>query len=422
MIDYALPYGNTSLTITLPDDAQVDELMPQDCPGLENPVRAIESALNHPAGGMDLRSFANIRSVGIAINDKTRPVAQPDPLPLLLRFLENKGIAREKIILFVGSGTHQPMASHELPLILDSDIIRDYTIVCHDCDHTAMIDLGTTTYNTPVRVNKAFFCCDLKITVGNIEPHHFMGFSGGVKTAAIGLASRETIDKNHAMLIHDRARTGIYDDNPMRQDVEEIGAKMAVHFCLSSILNEQHEIIRIYCGPPENVMAAAIPAVRKVFGVLVAKPYDLVIASPGGAPKDINLYQAQKGLTHAAAITKRGGWTVLLAACTEGSGSRLYEDYIHQAGSHQAVLDDFASGFFKVGPHKAFQIAKAIQQVNFVLISDLHPDDVRSWRLAPCSPNQRSELIQHLLSLLPQNARIAILPAATRTMLEETHV
>ena len=36
-------------------------------------------------------------------------------------------------------------------------------------------------------------------------------------------------------------------------------------------------------------------------------PFDLMIVSPGGHPKDINIYQAQKGMAQAAAVTKDGG-------------------------------------------------------------------------------------------------------------------
>jgi lactate racemase len=67
---------------------------------------------------------------------------------------------------------------------------------------------------------------------GNIEPHHFMGFSGGVKSAAIGLAARDTINANHAMLVDPRTKAGLYEENPMRMDIEEIGEMMGVHFAL----------------------------------------------------------------------------------------------------------------------------------------------------------------------------------------------
>ena len=75
--------------------------------------------------------------------------------------------------------------------------------------------------------------------VGNIEPHQFVGFSGGVKTAAIGLAGAETINRNHALMTHPDSRLGEYETNPARQDVEEIGRKVGIHLALNAILNQQ---------------------------------------------------------------------------------------------------------------------------------------------------------------------------------------
>jgi nickel-dependent lactate racemase len=260
--------------------------------------------------------------------------------------------------------------------------------------------------------------CDLKITLGNIEPHHFMGFSGGVKTAVIGLAGRETINANHAMLTHPQAKSGVYLINPMRQDIEIMGRKAEIDFTLGAILNEQKKPLKVFFGEPAAVMKAAIPAVQETFGIHVSKPYDLVIASPGGAPKDINLYQAQKGLTHAARITKKGGWVILLAACPEGSGSEAYENTIATADSHQAVIDLFNNGFFQVGSHKAFQIAREAVRTRIVLVSEIPPKAVKRWKLTPSTPQLLQQLIEWLAARLPADARVAVLPDATRTMTE----
>jgi len=46
--------------------------------------------------------------------------------------------------------------------------------------------------------------------VGDIEPHHFQGFSGGVKSAAIGLAGRKTIDINHRLMMDIHSFIGEY--------------------------------------------------------------------------------------------------------------------------------------------------------------------------------------------------------------------
>jgi nickel-dependent lactate racemase len=416
--EFSLPYGKTHLTVNVPKIFEIDVLVPQSINPLPDGDDATTKAIASPLGKLSLSDFADAGTIGIAINDKTRPMPKPNPLNHLLSHLSSLGFSKEQITIFIGSGTHTPMSKDEFSHILDEAIVEDYQVIVHDCDQSPMADLGKTAYKTPIQINQAFYECDIKITVGNIEPHHFMGFSGGVKTAAIGLASRETINTNHAMLIRDQTRSGVFHINPMRQDIEEIGRKAEIHFTLGTVLNEQKQILQVFFGDPQSVMQAAIPITRQVFGVTISHLYDLVIASPGGAPKDINLYQAQKGLTHAARITKDGGWVVLLAACPEGSGSQSYEDYVTKAGSHEAVIKEFKNGFFKVGPHKAFQIAREALRVNLVLVSDIPPQDVKQWKLTPSQPKFIDQLMDWLTKQLPPKASIAIMPATTLTMAE----
>ncbi len=421
MTEFSLPYGKTQLMLELPDSFLVDVLIPDNVTPLEDPENAILQALEEPLGESSLEDFKNVNSVGIAINDKTRPLPKPNPLPFLLNYLETLGISNEIITLFIGSGTHTPMTTEEIREILGDEITNFYHIDVHECDQSPLVNLGTTSYGTPIQINESYFNCDLKMTVGNIEPHHFMGFSGGVKTAAIGLAGRDTITTNHAMLIQDQTRSGLFYTNPMRQDIEEIGEKVGIKFSLGTVLDEDKHLLRVLFGEPGLVMRTAIPEIRQGFGIDVSTEYDLVIASPGGAPKDINLYQAQKGLTHAARITKDGGWVILLAACPEGSGSQSYEDFMDKAESQQAILDTFKTGFFEVGPHKAYQIAKEAVRLKIIFVSDIPPEQVKRWKLTPSTPALIDQLLGWLFDQLPANARIAILPAASRTMTEVKH-
>lgn len=421
MTEFSVPYGKTQLSFRIPQNFKTDELLPEEVQPLEDVDSALKQAFTHPLGRRKLESFADVHSIGIAINDKTRPLPQPNPLYALIDHLHTLGFDRDNITLFVSSGTHAPMPPADLHLILREDIIENYQVIVHDCDQSPMTDLGTTNHNTPIKVNADFFNCDLKIVVGNIEPHHFMGFSGGVKTAAIGLAGRETINTNHAMLKHPQAKSGVFHINPMRQDVEEIGQKMDIHFALGTILNEEKQILNAFFGDPALVMKSAIPLIGEIFGVTVSHPYDLVIASPGGAPKDINLYQAQKGLTHAARITRDNGWVILLAACPEGSGSQSYENYVSKAESHRSILRDFEEGFFKIGPHKAFQIAREAVRLNVIVVSDIDPQTIKNWKLTPSTPDLLQPLIDWILARLSDEARIAVMPASTRTMTEVKH-
>ena len=121
-------------------------------------------------------------------------------------------------------------------------------------------------------------------------------------------------------------------------------------------------------------MRAGIPEARSLYQAPVDAPFDLMIASPGGHPKDINIYQAQKGLAHAAAVTKSGGVLILCAACPEGSGSIDYETWMMNPpmlSAIEAVFERFEREGFQVGRHKAFQVARDAARMHTMLVSDL---------------------------------------------------
>ena len=261
----SVPYGRSSISLTLPDDVPVDIIEPPTVPPAPEPLEAVQAALDEPLGGVNLSAFTDVKSVGIAVSDKTRPVPHQHILPPLLERLEALGIPAQAITLYVAVGTHPPMVPDEFPSILPDSIINRYAVVSHDATDSANLAyLGETSRGTPVWANKAYAQADLKIVVGNIEPHQFAGFSGGVKSAAIGLAGTETIAHNHAMMTHPDSQLGTYEPNPARQDIEEIGQKMGIHFSLNAILNQSKQIVHVLAGNPRAVMQSGIPLSRQV--------------------------------------------------------------------------------------------------------------------------------------------------------------
>ena len=118
---------------------------------------------------------------------------------------------------------------------------------------------------------------------------------------------------------------GTYATNPARQDVEEIGRLIGVDLALNAILDQHREIVHALAGEPVAVMEAGWPLARTALRSSGRRTYGLVIASPGGHPKDINVYQSQKAVASAARIVRPGGTIVLTAACPEGAGSEHYE-------------------------------------------------------------------------------------------------
>ena len=410
-----LPYGKGHLTATLPAPYAVEYIMPVDQPAAEDAAAAVKDAVYNPLG--EVKPPRAGQTVAIAINDKTRPVPHEHLLPPVLHGMRSAGIADEDVAFIIATGTHPAMSPSEYQSILPPDILGRYRVICHDADDDSrLLHIGETSRGTPVFINREYMAADYRIVIGNIEPHQFQGFSGGVKSAAIGLAGARTINHNHAMMMDPAAKLGAYQGNPARQDVEEIGRLIGIDFAVNAMLNRDKRIVAALAGDPFAVMAAGIPQARALYQVPVAEPFDLMIVAPGGHPKDINIYQSQKGMAHAAAVTKSGGAMILCAACPEGSGNHDYETWMMDTGTkcHDDVFERFAREGFKVGRHKAFQVSRDAARIHTTLVSDLDDDFVRRLLLHP-EPDLQTAL-DRVLQRLPARPRIGIMPYANATI------
>ena len=414
-MEIRVPFGRSELTAHIPDSYQVDVIEAPDSPAASDPLRAVESALENLLGSLRWGDFRAAKTVAIAVNDKTRPVPHHYLLPPLMEKLASIGIPDAMITFYVAVGTHPPMTPEEFSDILPSEILTRYHIVSHDSENDKLLaHLGETSRGTPVWANRDYVESDLKIVIGNVEPHQFAGFSGGVKSAAIGLAGLKTINKNHTLMTHPDSLLGEYETNPARQDIEEIGEKIGVHLALNAILNHQCEIVVALAGDPRLVMRQGLEQSRQACQVAVPQKYGLVISSPGGHPKDINVYQSQKGFAHATLITRTGGTVILTAACPEGTGSPHYEEWALGKTTYEEIFLKFSAEGFRIGPHKAYQIARDASKVRLMFCSELDAVLSKALLLNPVADLQ-SALDTALADLQP-GERIGILPHASSTI------
>ena len=88
---------------------------------------------------------------------------------------------------------------------------------------------------------------------------------------------------------------------------------------------------------------------------------------------------------------------------------------MHQdVDSHEDVIRQFEHEGFRIGVHKAFQIARDAQDIQVILISDMEPEFVRKLLLHP-APNL-DEALRVALADLSEEARIGIMPVANATI------
>jgi nickel-dependent lactate racemase len=177
---YTLPYGKSSLDLKIDRKTLPTIILPNELKPSEEGICLVKSAIRNPLDGNSISEFVTKKTkVAITINDKTRPVPNNILFPPLLGELERIGIGKENITILIATGTHPPMVEDEFPLLLNPKILTEYAVISHNSDDlTNLVYKGKTDFGTEVYVNKIFDKADIKIVVGDIEPHHFAGFSG----------------------------------------------------------------------------------------------------------------------------------------------------------------------------------------------------------------------------------------------------
>ena len=413
LADYSVKYGAGDLKIALPNAADVTVIEPRAVAGAPDPVADVERALGGALAGGRLQRPG--RTV-IAISDATRPVPNDLILPPLLTLLHAKGVRDEDVAIIVGTGNHRAASPDEFPRLVGADIAQRYRVFSHVYDDpTQLVRLGETSRGTPVVINKEFAEADSRIIIGMIDPHQFVGYTGGCKGAFIGLAGGETITANHSMLSDPAAKLGVCDGNPVREDIDELTEFLSINLVVNVILNTANEVVRVFAGDPHDVLAAAVPLVQDVCETAVPYPMDVVIASPGGYPKDINLYQAQKALAHACELVRPSGSVILVAECREGAGDDLYEAWMAAAKTPHEVVTRFEQEGFRMGAHKAFLFARSMLKAQTYLVSDgIAADQARRLHLNPAPTVEDA-----LAAALPGTnspPRIGIMPRASSTI------
>ncbi|HEV2499813.1 MAG TPA: nickel-dependent lactate racemase [Terriglobia bacterium] len=411
-------FGKSGLSLDLPDGFRYRVLEAKSALPLSDPQAAIERALDSPAAGPPLaRLAAGKKSAAISVCDITRPVPNRDILPPVLARLEATGIARDNIAVLIATGLHRPASDSEIREICGESVARNYRVLNHHARELSEHQyLGKTQSGTPVYIDSRFVSADLHISVGFIEPHLMLGFSGGRKLVAPGLAAAETISVLHSpkFMRDARATEGSIDENPLHHELLVI-ARMARHdFMIDVSLTQSRaqgsrSIAGVFAGEPVEAHRAGVEFVAHAMLETIEEPADAVITSAAGYPLDLTFYQAIKGITAASHVVKPGGEILLLAACEEGVGGREFAAMLKENPSDRDFMRKIADA--PVVPDQ-WQLEKlalvtASNPVSFYVPGLPHDYHAPVWGKLYSDAVQAVESIAHSL---PRNSRIALMP------------
>ena len=364
-----LPYGKTSISFDF-----------------DQPPVVLTPAEPQPAADegrfrQDLDAFFNaqtpdLKNPVVVVGDKTRLCGYPRFLPVLLGALTDWGAAPEAIRLMIAYGTHAAQSEAESRQAY-GDAFARHTWVPHRCDDPALFtDLGRTRRGTPVRLRADLLEAGFVATFGAICHHYFAGYGGGRKLIFPGLGEKQAVYANHGLFL-DRAgrclaagcQPGRLLGNPLAEDLEDYAAHRPADLAVHGLLDSHGQVCDLLVGRGSDHFLQACRRHAQCFETAAAGPFDCVLASCGGHPKDINFIQSHKALHHAAAFVRDGGQLILLARCPDGVGSGTFLPWFGPGG-WDAAFDRLARDYVGNGGTALAMMAKSAR-ISIALVTEL---------------------------------------------------
>lgn len=406
-------FGKTGLPLELPAGFQYQVLEARSASALPDQNGAIEAALDSPAAGPSISELARgKRTAAISVCDITRPAPNRVVLPPLRRRLEAAGIPRENVTILIATGLHRPATDAEIREIVGPEVAGTVRVVNHNArNREEHRFLGETASGTPVWIDERFVMADVHITLGFIEPHLMLGFSGGRKLIAPGLAAQETIKVLHSpkFMRDARAGEGSVADNPLHRELLEI-ARMARHdFLVDVSLTRDRKIAGVFAGSPEQAHAEGMRFVSRVMLEQLPEPVDAVITSCAGYPLDLTFYQAIKGITAAQHVVKPGGRILLVAECAEGAGAHEFRELLKRTASDTEYLESIANSPVIVDQWQLEKLALVTQKVDVLFYAPGLPGEYHDTLWGRILPTPDAA-VRALTEGLSGGARIAVMP------------
>ena len=399
MKKYFLPIGQRQEEVLLPEEHVIYDIHGNAATICHDVVAAAKEAIRNPIGTKPLREIVHAgESVAIIISDITRLCGTKEFLPVIVEELNSVGVKDEDITVVVATGTHRGHTHEEDVTVCGEKMVRRLRIIQHDSRKKEdMVSLGKTSFGNEVAINKYVANADRVILTGAVTLHPFAGFGGGRKAVMPGVAAYDSIMLNHCMTMspvegggcNKACDASLLEGNPIHQDMKESAALLEPDFLLNTVFTPDGEISEIVAGHWYEAWAKGCKDLLAMSGVHIKELADVVIASAGGYPKDLNLYQATKCHMNAQFAVKKGGIMIFTLDCPDIKEPAIFTDCFSRNDMEQFEKDIRAN--FTIPAFVAFKSRCIVNDVTAYLVTRPENFDfVRKTGHVPCKTLQEA--------------------------------
>lgn len=419
-----MKYGRNEIYLTPPDLDYLGLVQSKTPTCGDSEEQVILDALEKPIGSGKLREIVRPgERICIIISDITRAWQKMDLyLPYIVAELNEAGIEDHDISFLCATGSHRPQTEEEHRTLLGDKLYSRYSVKDHDCRKAdELVTLGTTSFGTPVKVNRLAVECDHVILTGAIVFHDLAGWGGGKKSILPGISAYESIMANHALSlnpdqgkgINPLVRCGNAFNNPVHMDMMEAAAFVNPSFLFNVIIDEHGNIGKAVAGDYIKAHEAGRKLVDEIDSAYIGEKADIVLVSAGGYPKDIDLYQASKALVNAKEAVRDGGYIILLAECIEGFGGEevrlMLEGYCDNYSREKSVRESFT-----VAKYTGYLITEIAEHFKVILVSSIDPQRLKNSGMKAAGSLQ--EALDMIASTADQKFSVYVMPLGASTL------
>ncbi len=369
----SVPYGAGEQTAQVEDSIKIQLVeAKKSIVGEALPV-LLRKAMDHPYSAPRLEELAKARdTVVIVVNDHTRPGPNRLIMKEVMGRLKSVGIRDNQVKVLFATGSHRSPTIGEMDQIVGEEYRKRLQMVAHDCrDDANMVYVGDTDTGMPIYLNRLVTECSLLITTGLIAPIHTAGYSGGRKSIVPGVASLKTLHIHHSFPVYQyEPAMGFIYGNPFHEIALAAAKKVGVKYIVNAVQDPNKQFINFVAGDLEIAHQAGVAMCKAVSEVEIPKRADIIVASPGGFPRDIDLYQSQKALSVAEVIGKPGCTFIIVAECRDGFGEENFRRWMIEGKTPQEIIERYAKEGFNVGNNKAFNFARALLKGRVIVVTD----------------------------------------------------
>ena len=316
-------YKPKELVLPLPDGWQVEVCNMAGYKRSALKPDEIRAAIRNPISIPPIRELAKgKKEVVIIFDDMTRVTQVAEIVPFVLEELAEAGIPDSNIRFIMALGCHGARDRRDFVKKLGEDTLARFPVYNHNAFGNCTYVGTTATFGTKVYVNEEVMKCDLKIAIGSVVPHPESGFGGGGKIILPGVTSFETTMHNHAAAFEKMEKQkkpkiigmGIFDNNPIRMDIEEAAILSGLDVLINCIVNTRGETVSIFAGALKPAYAAAVEEAKTHYLTPTVEGRDITIANTLAKANESSI-----GLSIAyRAIKPEGGDTILISNMPEG--------------------------------------------------------------------------------------------------------